>query len=58
MSNGKINSLKALAREFFHNAIADRIKTSAAPSEQFIDSCFDANLSIGETLKAWANRFS
>lgn len=49
---------RRLARELFHNKVVDEIKGSIVPSEAFVDSCFDANLTVGETLRQWSNRFS
>ena len=60
MSQIKLNTetSRRLARELFHNKVVDALRTSVCPSEAFIDSCFDANLSVGETLRRWTNRFA
>lgn len=60
MAQIKLNSetSRRLARELFHNKVIESLRTSVCPSESFIDSCFDNNMSVGETLRAWANRHS
>lgn len=50
-SNGR-----AVARAIFDKMVLNRFQGSVAPTYDFLQSCFDENMSAGETASLWSNR--
>ena len=50
-SNGR-----AVARAIFDKMVLSRFQGAIAPTYDFLATCFDENMSAGETAALWNNR--
>lgn len=45
-----------LTKALFYNLVLDHFRSALAPGDDFIQTCYDSNMSAGETAALWSNR--
>ena len=46
------------AEAMFYNLVLSHFKGAQGPTQEFMRTCLESNLSAGETVSLWSNRFA